>query len=532
MTNINHENAVVSMPEENLPLKEETKKDKQAAIWLFVASLVFYLLISQGDVTSQGYDGENFYTAQKIVEKGQVSIAGTNPPVYARNGIMQPLLMVPWYEVTKLAKPLIPNGFPKEWLAAWFNPFLTALTILFIYLFILELDFTRQKAVVIAVLAAFTSMLVPYSQIGLETLQTLTALMAAYYLYRFKLKGSWPDLIWAGLSAGVLFGSKRLAVPFVLVLTGYLLYILLLRFNLKNKNFWLAGAIWVWPIVVSYGLLAWFNSIRPPTESDLSKFFILFEPRLIGLHSYLFSLNKSIFLYSPTIILGVIGYPGFWRKFKPEAVLFGVIALFAFALPTFSVAYGDEVWGPRYIHIIIPFGYIVAVGVLPTGVIWARWRRWSVISLSLFGALVQFLGSLYWYGRYVEIQINAGTSSLLNYGEVAQTSQLLIHFEMFFSSITARLFNYALRLNYRVIFWPPPANLPKVTRITTDFVQLDMQQPLLTRYAKIAQWGHNIVVLPDQYLPAKIAAIVVSLIMISLLIFALLKLRRFWSQPE
>jgi hypothetical protein len=483
------------------------KQNRKAGIWLFVAALTFYILISHGE-PGQGYDNESYYTAVQLVEYGQPSVYGSNPPYYARNGLIEPLLLVPWYLFAKYLGWVVSAGLGEGLVAAWFNPLLTALTILYIYLFNLKLGFGRQGSLIGALLAAFTSLLVPYSRIGMETLQTLAAVMTAYYLYSFKEERHWRDLVWAGLTAAVVLGSKRTALILLLPLSLYLIFILWSHWKKRLKNIWLGLLIWSIPIAFSFILMAWFNSIRSGNAGGnlLSYYSAVADFRLLGLYSYLFSLNKSIFLYSPTIILALFGWRGFWREHKAEAYLFAALAIITLIIPATTVAYGDEVWGPRYLHILVPFGYIIGSGLFQAKVHWSKGQCYGLIALAFLGGFVQFLGSIYGITRYINVLLKAGLANTSYFGEVAQTSQILVHLQMLISQVSHFLFNTSLYFDYKryyALSWTLPDDPRLIEVLKNEFWRLDSPQPELIQFAVFDHWLLKILNLPDNYLKVR-----------------------------
>jgi hypothetical protein len=512
--------------------KIAVKINRHLVKWLFLASLGFYLLISQGFVSPQGYDAESFFTAEQIVETGKLYVYGIEPLTYPRNGIVQPVIMIPWYLVCKFLAPLVPKAFGSEWLAAWFNPILVSLTVVYIYLFCYKLGRSQPAALLAALLAAFTSMLVPYSQIGMETLQCLSTIATIYYLYSYKKEGRLLDLLWAGLIAGILINSKRLSIPLIAPIGLYCLYCLCVRNDWRSRRFWLSGLLWIGPILAGFGIIYWYESFRDSqiaSPNAIAFFDVMSDFRLLGFYSYLFSLNKSLFVYSPTLVLALIGWSRFWRAYQAEALLFAGLIFITLSTVGITVSYGDEVWGPRYALVIVPLGYVIAAGVLESRSSWTAWKRGGLIGLGLVGGFVQFLGSIFYYGRYVFFLADAGLSSLQSYGETFQTSAVYIHFLMLVSSICHRLFNFSLYLDYRVYYWPKlPDPRPKVV-YNGVFWKLDLPKPNLAEPATIEQWNWKVLSSSNSSNFDKIAAVIVTLFLIYLVSSSLWKLRKYWS---
>ena len=106
---------------------------------------------------------------------------------------------------------------------------------------------------------------------------------------------------------------------------------------------------------------------------------------IAGFLTLLVSPGKSVFLYSPALILGVIGVRQWWRR-KPE--LFVAVAASSLILVGFisciTFAGGDWCWGPRYLTLLLPlwalgFPFVVGVNV----------RRELAVAVIAVGFLVQ-----------------------------------------------------------------------------------------------------------------------------------------------
>jgi hypothetical protein len=109
---------------------------------------------------------------------------------------------------------------------------------------------------------------------------------------------------------------------------------------------------------------------------------------LAGFLTLLVSPGKSVFLYSPPLLLGVMGMFRLWRR-KPELVT--AIGLSSLILISFisciAFAGGDWCWGPRYLTPLLPLwalGFPFAMG--------ANLRRQMVTMVIACGFLIQILG--------------------------------------------------------------------------------------------------------------------------------------------
>ena len=106
-----------------------------------------------------------------------------------------------------------------------------------------------------------------------------------------------------------------------------------------------------------------------------------FKPRYLpmGIAGFLFSPGKSMFLYSPVILLAMFFARDFSRrvpKFVFRAVCLTVLVYFLF-YSTWVDWHGDYCWGPRYLLLITPFL------VMPMASLFERWRGLARASRAL-----------------------------------------------------------------------------------------------------------------------------------------------------
>jgi hypothetical protein len=75
----------------------------------------------------------------------------------------------------------------------------------------------------------------------------------------------------------------------------------------------------------------------------------------LGVLGLLFSPSKSILLFSPTVVLGLVLLPGFFRRSPRVAIATVIGSASIFAMTSVYFAWhGDVCWGPRYILPAIP----------------------------------------------------------------------------------------------------------------------------------------------------------------------------------
>ena len=112
-------------------------------------------------------------------------------------------------------------------------------------------------------------------------------------------------------------------------------------------------------------------------------------PPWIGFRGLVFSPGKSLFIYSPFLILGLVSIPLFVRRHGWRGALYVVVPVLFIAIYSLKRVWDGGGWGPRYMVPMLPFLAIVAAPLLA-----AAWRHVPrlLVSFLLLAALVQVLG--------------------------------------------------------------------------------------------------------------------------------------------
>ena len=109
---------------------------------------------------------------------------------------------------------------------------------------------------------------------------------------------------------------------------------------------------------------------------------------LAGFSALLLSPGKSVFLYSPPLILGLLGIGRLRRGNCPLAIA-TVVASVALVALLSCIAFpgGDWCWGPRYLVVLLPLWALA----MPFGVLESRARRELLFGIVALGVVVQML---------------------------------------------------------------------------------------------------------------------------------------------
>ena len=127
-----------------------------------------------------------------------------------------------------------------------------------------------------------------------------------------------------------------------------------------------------------------------------------------ALYGYTLSTGKSVFLYSPPLILGVLGVGTALRRHRAETrFVLAVIAVVMLFNAKFRAWHGDYCWGPRYLVPLTPLGLWLALPWLPEALATGsrRLRQAALAALLVVGLGVQLLGSAFYWDLYIRILI-------------------------------------------------------------------------------------------------------------------------------
>jgi hypothetical protein len=214
---------------------------------------------------------------------------------------------------------------------------------------------------------------------------------------------------WLGLYAGLLFGIKYVYAASI-VGAALLLAWRLRRDRRLLVRIALAAATTAAPslaLALGYNYLCWGSPLA--TGYDAYADTLWGENAVAGLWGMFLSPGKSVFLYSPPLLLGLAVLPRLWREHRAAC-----LAVLATAGPVLAVysrykLNGDYAWGPRFVVFAVP-----ALG-LPFAVLLDAWlaepaRRLRKVVLGAaiaLGVAVQLLGNAFYWDHYIRISMDA-----------------------------------------------------------------------------------------------------------------------------
>ncbi|HKD66693.1 MAG TPA: PA14 domain-containing protein, partial [Candidatus Binataceae bacterium] len=333
-------------------------------------------ILERGSLWIDGYCG---YNTADIVELHS-HIYSNKAPGGAFTGL------VPWLVVTSILRIFLNE-------TAWFWALATHLGTVFsvsllssvltvlMYRFALRLGAGNSRAVALALILAFGTILFPYAtEFTAEPIAAL-CVFASFYLLAFPGPG---DNTWRNLAAGLLAGwSVVCDYPTFVLAAGVGIYAIWKLRDLRRLAPFAIGAGVCALVLASYNLLAFgspfflsyeaymgaANAGRFPEQSV--GFAGVTYPRLPVLWDVLFGAQRGLYVCNPVLLLAFPGLYFFWRRCprRPELLLIAYVII-GFIL--FNGSYGESIiyWGggtatgPRHILSAVPF-MVLAMAFLP-----------------------------------------------------------------------------------------------------------------------------------------------------------------------
>jgi hypothetical protein len=417
-------------------MTDTMKFSKLVALGLFILSLGVFLLTASGRGTST--DGDQiFYTAENLVLHRTIeidSIGGKKGARLAKDGHyyskyapgltvaevplflgLSALTMTLQLENKTTAKVL------RAWVPALLNIVLTAAILVLMYAVVLQLGYSSTVALIVSLLLGFTTPVWVYAKTDFsEPLQALFLLAVFAVIIRARPPISRAPF-WTGFILALLILTKAIYV----ILAPMLLLALLWRLRATTVR---AALI----VSVSFGLpvlvggllyLAW-NYARFGSPFDFGYLKVPFDtPLLVGLYGWLFSSGRSVFLYTPLLLLLIWTIPRFFKSHPFETVVIMSMTVPLMVLYSkFWAWHGGWAWSLRYAEPMLPLWILPSVTVLAFGS--KAWKS-AVAVLGALGLFVQVLGLSIDPGNYLSL-LTFQVTPVAHPGQGAKFSQAML----------------------------------------------------------------------------------------------------------
>ena len=371
---------------------------RSTGLWLALGVGLACLFTAGGSMTSTDAVIA-FDVTRSIVERGSIAMTGEVPgyapyrgvdgQLYSPFGIAQSIWNVPFYVAGRIAAGRVAPGsatgqtIPKAVVALGTVPAVALLALVCFHLAV-TLGAAPGAGLRAVLLLVFGTSLWPYSGFGFN--QPLAALFlwsAVFFAVDISRNVFW--FLAAGLFAGLAILTRH-EMLLAGVLIGSYVVIRSWRRDSHLTVFYAAGFL---PMLAAWCGLNWWR-FGSPFESGY------FRDQTPGFGSsiwagaagLLFSPYASLILYSPVVLLSVVGFPALWRRDRSAAVLFATL-FFGYLMFYASLGnwMGGRSYGPRYLVPLLP------ALVLPLA-FWSPTPRWRPLAgaIALVSVLVQIPG--------------------------------------------------------------------------------------------------------------------------------------------
>jgi hypothetical protein len=241
-----------------------------------------------------------------------------------------------------------------------------------------------------------------------EALQTAALMWLVERALAQAERPTMAGMAWLALAAGTLVNAK---LVYVLVLPAVALY---LAYERRRDLRSLVRALPLATVVfaATMALVLWHNHVKTGslwrTGYQDYKEGVFSGDAVTALYGFALSSGKSIFLYSPPIVLGILGLPTAWRRSRGStAFILAIVGIVVAFNAKFPLWHGDYCWGPRYLTPIVPLVFLLAFPWLPEAIGRGRaWlRRCALGAVVAAGIGVQLLGASFYWDHFINIVI-------------------------------------------------------------------------------------------------------------------------------
>lgn len=283
------------------------------------------------------------------------------------------------------------SDWSLHFFASFTNIFIMSVLSLLLVLYGLEMNWSKKNSIAFSFFTIFCTNLLPMAKFGFAQVLFTFFLMLTFFLIKKYVKHkTLLSLMFILLSFYALTISYN--ISFYLTIIPLILYYIFLHEKEQQKRE-VAKIITIGTAVILIKR-ALVLSLLPALRIFPS---VLFE----GVWGFLFSSGKSLFLFSPPLLL----IPLFWQKIRkdirPELIAFGCLALlFIVMLGSAWIPSGDGKgpiwhggmgWGPRYMTPLIP-GLMLIVFSISHRLSLLQ-KKYVFLPLLVIGLIVQILGA-------------------------------------------------------------------------------------------------------------------------------------------
>lgn len=283
---------------------------------------------------------------------------------------------------------------PSAFFAALVNPVVMALTLLIFFNFCLRIEGRVGSAFVASVLLGTGTILWPYSStFWTQPIVTLCLFSAFYCVFLYKKHSKPKFLLFAGALLGYSFITRYVSIISV---PWFIVYLVLIHWREKRKIPRAVGLLLSSFAIFFLMQMSWnwyrFGSVLDTGAKHQTFWVTSLRGKLhISLPALLLGLNRSIFVFSPPLILFFFSAKRFIRKHRLEGtLLLGFVLTFLVFYAKFTFWKSSASWGPRFLVPITPFLFLPVCLFINR----VKWKTILTYALLTVGVIVQLIAVL------------------------------------------------------------------------------------------------------------------------------------------
>jgi len=356
---------------------------QRAQYWLLLATVVFclYLITFYGSISSID-EMSTLATTESLVKRGSLAVdqmrwaarwtpaqerEGPDGNYYSKKGLGIALALAPFY-----ALGLLWPAVGLVTLVKLVGVVFSIGSVVLLADIVAKLGYGTRLALIIATIFAIATPAWPYSRtLYSEPVTAFLWLLALWAMLPARQHWSWAIVSGSALGVSILVKTANIpgVAAFAFWRAGLLAWPRLKAlcrprealepgWRLTGDSLW-SATLFGLPLLFFAGAFLWLNWLRfgSPLETGYGDGGEAFTFNYaVSLPALLFSPNKGLFIFAPALLVGLAGWPRFWRQHGHLALLLLGLTL---ANWLFYGAWfrwtGGVAWGPRFLVPVIPF---------------------------------------------------------------------------------------------------------------------------------------------------------------------------------
>lgn len=387
------------------PSPEARSATRRLTFLVFAAALLLYVGTSGGSLSSTDAT-VTFDLTRRLVDEGSIALSGNllglaanrgvDGRYYSQYGIGQSLYNIPFYAVGRVIQHVtgLRPGKPDSLLKAGVgmgSAVAAAGTVAVVFVFALVLTGRAVPALLAAATCGVGSLLWPYARFGFNApLAAWLLTTAVTSLWIGDRHDRLRPIVVAGFVAGAAWLTRH---EFALIIGALVVWLAAADRTAPGRR-WRRLIAFLPGILVAGVIWSAYNTSRFGHPLVVG-----YQPRYSaeGYWGLLASPGGSIFLYSPSVIVGLVALVAIARRDRATAWLLGLPALVQFVFVGALTDWpGGRSYGPRYLVPVLP---LLAVAVAPLFQRAAPRGRRVILMTVAVSALVQLPGVFVDYSR-------------------------------------------------------------------------------------------------------------------------------------